>query len=93
MYKGLNKKYSREEYIKRTLTKDKDKCFFCMHNPLNYDIKYTDKRDLAAVEYFKEMCKTCIHKRGRINIKYWHRDNFKTLYDWEENISEGEENA
>lgn len=94
MYKGLKKKYSREEYIKLALTKKENKCYFCMHNWRNYNINFTDQKDVAAVDYFKEMCRTCIYgKSARRDKKYWHRDNFKTLYDWEENIVQGEENA
>lgn len=83
MYKGLKKKYSRTEYVKLTLTKDENKCYFCMHNWENYHINYTNEMDVAATEYFKSLCRRCLHK-PKGEKKYWYEDNFKTLYDWEE---------
>ncbi len=82
MYKGLKKKYNREEYIKSILIEEEDKCYFCLHNLRNYNIRFTNKMDIAAKKYFGTLCTKCVNNMG-ITL-YWHEDNFKTLYDWEE---------
>jgi len=93
MYRGLKKKYSREEYVKLTLIKKADKCYFCLHNILNYNLSYTNKMDKAAIIYFDTLCRTCINKKNNLKASYF-ADNFKTLYDWDmEIIVKGVKNA
>lgn len=92
MYKGLKKRYTREEYVKLTLIKKANKCYFCLHNSSNYNISFTNKMDLAARSYFETLCQVCINRRGSQKYSYF-VDNFKTLYDWEENNVEGANNV
>lgn len=92
MYKGLKKKYTREEYVKLTLIKKANKCYFCLHNSSNYHISFTNKMDSAAMNYFETLCRTCINRRGSLKHSYF-VNNFKTLYDWEENNVEGANNV
>lgn len=81
MYKGLKKKYTREEYVTLTLIKNEDRCYFCFHNIGNYKISYTNKMDVAAVGYHSDKCSRCTQGGGE--ILYWYEDNFRTLYDGE----------
>lgn len=91
MYRGLKKKYTREQYVKLTLTKNKNKCYFCLNNVLNYNISFTNKLDVLGLEYLEGQCSKCIHNRVGKKMVY-DKDNFKTLYDWEDNV-EGANNA
>jgi hypothetical protein len=90
MYKGLKKKYSREEYVKLTLTKNKKRCYFCKHNIANYQHQVGDNHFYAAEGFFADKCLHCIHKHPSREPKPWMVDNFMTLYDWEKNTDEGE---
>lgn len=81
MYKGLKKRYTREEYVKLTLIKNENKCYFCLHNSENYVGDYGDEMFAAGLDYHDGICDRCIHYRNK--PLYWHHDNFETLYDWE----------
>lgn len=83
MYKGLKKRYSREEYVKLTLIANEEKCYFCLHNPNNYQQNREDNMYLVGINYHLNLCNKCVHYRK--NPLYWHQDYFETLYDWEGN--------
>jgi len=96
MYRGLKKKYTREQFVKLALTVDKNKCYFCLNNIRNYTTRYdtpmNELMDKVAGEYFDTQCRTCINNPSGLKASY-HCDNFKTLYDWEENSVEGANNV
>ena len=98
MYKGLKKKYTREEYVKLALTLDRNKCYFCLHNRYNYSTRPGSKMsdiemDRMALDYFTTICSRCINHPQAKNAVGYLGDNFKTLYDWGENNDKGVNNA
>jgi hypothetical protein len=56
--KGLKKRYSREEYVKRFLMSN-NMCDCCYNNAANYLVDKNNSMDTSRLQYFKSLCKEC----------------------------------
>ena len=87
------KKYNEQQFIKYFLLNMNKgfKCDFCKYHMGNYEPSSTGKT--AALFFIKSKCNVCIHYFGghQNEKKPWIRDQFKPLYEWQENEGEQHE--
>lgn len=93
----FRKKHTKVEFLKFLLERSElPKCTFCKNNYKNYKFDDFDMHHLFLSTLGKR-CSSCINstayrkmKEEKRNNLYWYEDNFKPLYDWEEENDQGE---
>jgi hypothetical protein len=97
---GPKKIITKIEFVENLLMRaDKvEKCVFCKYCFANYD-----PMTLVSTirTFFADHCKSCIHTFRYKYLKkeelkgdfYWIRDEFKPLYEWENELVEGEKDG